>query len=324
MLRYLLKRILIMIPVILAVTVIVFTLMEFVPGDPAIISTGGERVTEEQLNAIRESMGLNRPFFVRLGLYMYNVFFRLDFGSSFINGAPVGPELLARFWTTFRLAISGLILIVVLGVPIGVRAAVRANTAEDRLSMFLTLIGNSMPVFWLALLLVLLFSLRLGWLPSFGSGTFAHFILPAACIALEGTAGIARQTRSSMLEVIRSDYVTTAWSKGLPERKVVYGHALPNALIPIITVCGNSFGRLLGGVVVVETVFAIRGLSVYLLTGINTRDYPVVQGCLIVIAFLFSIVMLLADMFYTFVDPRIKARYVRVKKSGDKIAKTAS
>lgn len=323
MLMYIVKRILIIIPVILAVTVIIFTLMNFVPGDPATISAGGERITEEQLDAIRETMGLDKPFFERLGTYMFNVFFRLDFGNSYTNGAPVGPELLARFWTTFRLAISGLFLIIILGIPIGVRAAVRANTVEDRLSMFLTLIGNSMPVFWLALLLVLLFSLRLGWLPSFGNSSIKHFILPAACIALEGTAGIARQTRSSMLEVIRSDYVTTAWSKGLPERKVVYGHALPNALIPIITVCGNSFGRLLGGVVVVETVFSIRGLSVYLLTGINTRDYTVVQGCLIVIAFLFSIVMLIADLFYTFVDPRIKARYVKIKKSGDKIAKAA-
>jgi len=315
---YVIKRVLTMIPVILAVTIIIFTLMYFVPGDPATISAGGERITEEQLNAIRESMGLNKPFIERLGTYLYNVFFRLDFGISYTNGSPVGPELLARFWTTFRIAISGMVLMIVLGIPIGIRAAVRANTLEDRFSMFLTLIGNSMPLFWLALLLVLLFSLILGWLPSYGSTTFKHFILPCVCVALEGTAGIARQTRSSMLEVIRSDYITTAWSKGLSEARVVYGHALPNALIPIITVIGNQFGRLIGGVVVVETVFSIRGLSVFLLNGINTRDYTVVQGCLVVIAFLFSVVMLIADLFHTFIDPRIKARYVTIKKSGDK------
>ena len=163
-------------------------------------------------------------------------------------------------------------------------------------------------------MLALLFSLKLKWLPSNGSDTWKHFILPCVCVAIEGIAGIARQTRSSMLEVIRSDYVTTAKSKGLSERTVTYGHALPNALIPIITVCGNQFGRLIGGVVVVETVFSIRGLSVYLLNGIFARDYPVVQGCLVVIAFLFSMVMLISDLIYTYIDPRIKARYVTKKK----------
>ena len=322
MIKYIIKRVLMMIPIILAVTIIIFTLMNFVPGDPATISAGGEKISEEQLDAIRESMGLDRPFFERLGMYIYNVFFHLDFGISYTNGSAVGPEILARFFTTFRIAIGGMVLMIIIGVPIGIRSAVRANTAEDRFSMFVTLLGNSMPLFWLALLLVLLFSLTLKWLPSYGSNSFKHFILPIVCVALEGMAGIARQTRSSMLEVIRSDYITTAWSKGLPERSITYGHALPNALIPIITVIGSQFGRLIGGVVVVETIFSIRGLSVYLLNGINTRDYPVVQGCLIVIAFLFSMVMLISDLFYTFVDPRIKARYVKIKKGGAKNATT--
>jgi len=313
-----------MIPIILAVTIIIFTLMNFVPGDPASIAASGESVTEEQLDAIRESMGLNKPFFERLGLYIKNVFLHFDFGNSYTSGTPVGPELLTRFWTTFRIAITGMILMVIIGIPIGIRSAVRANTAEDRISMFLTLIGNSMPLFWLALLLVLLFSLTLKWLPSYGSSSWKHFILPCVCVAFEGMAGIARQSRSSMLEVIRSDYITTARSKGLSEGKVTYGHALPNALIPIITVIGSQFGRLIGGVVVVETVFSIRGLSVYLLNGINTRDYNVVQGCLILIAFLFSVVMLVSDLIYTFVDPRIKARYVKIKKSGDGNAETAA
>ena len=316
MIRYVVKRLLMMIPVVLAVLVIVFTLMYFVPGDPATISAGGERLTEEQLDVIRESMGLNDPYIVRLGNYIKNVVLHLDFGNSYTSGAPVGPELFTRFKTTFKIAVIGMVLMVVVGIPVGIRSAVKANTLEDRLSMAITLVGNSMPMFWLALLLVLLFSLKLHWLPSYGSSTWKHYILPCICVALEGMAGIARQTRSSMLEVIRSDYITTAKSKGLASRAVIYGHALPNALIPIITVIGSQFGKLMGGVIVIETVFSIRGVSVFLLSGINTRDYNVVQACLILIAFLFSVVMLLADLVYIFVDPRIKAKYQRKKKWG--------
>lgn len=314
MIKYIIKRLLLMIPILLAVTFIIFTLMYFVPGDPATIQASGERLTAEQLDAIRESMGLNEPYLKRLLTYIKDVFLHLDFGVSYTDGTEVGPELLVRFWTTFRIAVIGMLLMIIIGVPLGIRSAIRANTLEDRLSMFITLIGNSMPMFWLALMLALLFSLKLKWLPSNGSGTWKHFILPCVCVAIEGIAGIARQTRSSMLEVIRSDYITTAKSKGLSERVVTYGHALPNALIPIITVCGNQFGRLIGGVVVVESVFTIRGLSVYLLNGIFARDYPVVQGCLVVIAFLFSMVMLVSDLIYTYIDPRIKARYVTKKK----------
>jgi len=312
------------IPIALAVTILIFTLMNIVPGDPAIVAASGEVVTEEQLDVVRERMGLNKPFLERLGLYIYNIVVKGDFGVSYTNGSPVGPELLARAGTTFVIAVIGLGLTIMIGVPVGIRAAVRANTLEDRISMFLSNIGNSLPPFWLALLLILFFSLRLKWFPSFGSDTLKHLILPSVCVALQGIAGIARQTRSSMLEVIRSDYVTTAWSKGLSERTVVYGHALPNALIPIITVCGNQFGRLIGGVVVVEKVFSIRGLSVYMLDGINLRDYPVVQGSLVVITLMFCVIMLIADLIYTYIDPRIKAQYVTKKRSGEKNAKTAA
>ena len=325
MILYTLRRILMIIPIALVVTVLIFTLMNIVPGDPARSLAGGEAVTEEQLNVIRERYGLNEPFLNRLGQYLYNVVFKGDFGYSYANGSSVGSELVARASTTFIIAVCGLTISILLGVPIGIRAAVRANTIEDRISMFLTNIGNSMPLFWLALLLILEFSLKRKWFPSFGSSTWKHYVLPSVCVALTGIAGIARQTRSSMLEVIRSDYVTTAWSKGLPERKVVYGHALPNALIPIITVCGNQFGRLIGGVVVVERVFSVRGLSVYMLDGINLRDYPVVQGSLIVITLMFCVIMLIADLIYTFVDPRIKAQYMRkIKKGGSKNAKATA
>lgn len=306
-----------MIPILLAVSVIIFTLMYFVPGDPASISTGGEKVSAEQLDAIRESMGLNRSYIERLVEYVGNVFLRLDFGTSYTYGTPVGPELLSRFWNTAYIGFISLILMMVVGIPVGVRSAVHANKPEDRVSMFTTLLFNSMPPFWLALLLVLLFSLNLGWLPSTGAKSFKYFILPSLSVALGSIAGIARQTRSSMLEVIRSDYVTTARAKGLSERKVVYGNALPNALIPIITVCGNQFGKMLGGVVVIETIFSIPGLGVYMINGINNRDYNVVQGALLVIALMFSVIMLITDLVYAYVDPRIKARYMKSKKKMD-------
>lgn len=300
-----------MIPILLAVTIVIFTIMFFVPGDPATIASGSNIVTAEQLEVIRENMGLNKPYHVRLSEYVQGVFLRLDFGTSYSFGTAVGPELLKRFFSTLFISLFGLVLMVIIGVPIGVRAAVNANKAEDRIYMFFTMLFAAMPTFWVALLLALFFSLRLGWFPSFGADSFAHFVLPSVAVALNGIAIIARQTRSSMLEVIRSDFVTTARSKGLLERIVIYGHALENALIPIITIVGNQFSRALAGVVLIETIFSIPGLGVYLVNGVSARDYNVVQGCLILIAFILCSVMLITDIIYAYVDPRIRARYVR-------------
>ena len=199
MIKFVILRILMMIPLLLAVTIVIFTIMYFVPGDPASVAAGMYIVTDEQLDVIRETMGLNKPYHVRLGEYVQGVFLRLDFGTSYTFGTPVGPELLSRFWNTFYIAVFSLVLMVIVGVPVGVRAAVNANKAEDRISMFFSLLFGSMPTFWVALLLALLFSLILGWLPSFGANSFAHFILPSVAVALNGIAGIARQTRSSML-----------------------------------------------------------------------------------------------------------------------------
>jgi len=311
MIKFVILRILMMIPLLLAVTVIIFTIMYLVPGDPATVASGMAILSDEQLDVIRETMGLNKPYHIRLFEYVKGVFLHLDFGYSYTFGTPVAPELLNRFWNTFYVAFISLILMMLVGVPVGVRAAVHANKAEDRLSMFFSLLFGAMPTFWVALILALIFSLRLGWFPSYGASSFMHFVLPSVAVALNGIAGIARQTRSSMLEVIRSDYVTTARSKGLPEYGVIYGHALENALIPIITVCGNQFGRMLAGVVLIETIFSIPGLGVYLINGVSSRDYNVVQGSLIVIAFLLCAIMLIADVIYAYVDPRIRARYMR-------------
>jgi ABC-type dipeptide/oligopeptide/nickel transport system permease component len=223
----------------------------------------------------------------------------------------VTTELITRFPRTFLIAFLSIILSMIVGIPLGIHAAVHENTFQDRLSMFLSLLGVSMPGFWLALMLVILFALQLRWLPPSGIGGIQYYILPAVANSLNGIASMSRQTRSSMLEVIRADYVTTARAKGQVEGKILYEHALPNALIPIITVIGTRFGMLLGGTLVLETVFSIPGIGSYLLKSINARDYAAVEGSIIFVAFVFSAVMLLVDLIYAFVDPRIRAQYVR-------------
>lgn len=318
MLHYIVKRLVTMIPILLSVAIIVFSLMCFVPGDPVRIALG-DFATQAQVEEFREAYGLNRPYLVRLAEFLKEVFFHLEFGNSYISGTSVSNELISRFPHTLTLAVFSVLMTVALGIPTGIISAVSAGKPGDRVVMLITLLLYSIPAFWLALLLILLFSLKLGWLPSNGVYDWKCYILPVLANSLTQMAAIARQTRASMLEVINSDYVTTARSKGLSERKVIYGHALPNALIPIITVCGARFGMLLGGTTIIETVFSIPGIGTYMVSGINTRDYPIVQGCVLYIAFMFSIIMLLTDLVYAFVDPRIKAQYAR-----QRIAKSSS
>jgi peptide/nickel transport system permease protein len=315
MLTYILKRLLFMIPVILGVTFIVFALMYLTPGDPAMTILGPE-ATHEELEVQRELMGLNDPFIVQFGRYCYKSFIQFDLGKSYNNNRSVSKEIIARFPNTFKVAGISVIFAVLIGMPLGVMAAVNQYTWKDNASMMLALIGVSMPGFWIALLLVLLFSLKLGWLPPTGLGGWKYYILPCLSIAVHGAGGIARQTRSSMLEVIRQDYVTTAKAKGQKQSKVIYVHALRNALIPVITTIGNMLGIQLGGAMVAESIFSIPGLGMYMVTAIKNRDYPVVQGSVLVIAVVFSVIMLLVDIVFAFVDPRIKARYKKAKKIG--------
>lgn len=308
-----------MIPILLAVAILIFTLMNFVPGDPARIALSQNAViTEADLAAKRAEFGLDQPFFTRLISFLEGAFFHLDFGVSYTYSTPVTSLLATRFPITLMLAFLCTLTMVVLGIPAGVSAAVHAGKAGDRISMFITLLFNSMPNFWLGLMLVLFFSLELKLLPSTGIGSPAHFVLPVICGSLSGVASIARQTRASMLEVIRSDFVTTARSKGISERKAIYGHALPNALIPVITVCGQQFGHMLGGISVIEMLFSIPGIGSFLITSINQRDYPSVQGCVIYIAVTFSLMMLITDLIYAFVDPRIKSNYFVQRKKKEK------
>ncbi len=307
--RYVLKRILWMIPIVLGVAILVFTLMTFCPGNPAEIILGST-ATEEALAAKTEELGLNDPFLVRLGNYLVDVFIRHDLGASWATNVSIMTSIKERLPRTLTLTLVTLFLAFGLGIPLGIVAATHQNRWQDSLSMVFALIGVAIPNFWLGLMFVLFFSVRLGWLPSMGiNDGLKSYILPAATAMMGAFATCARQTRSSMLEVIRSDYITTARSKGVPERDVIVKHALKNGLIPIITMFGSTFGHMLGGMMIIETVFAIPGMGTYIITAVNNRDYPVVQGGTIFLAITFSLCMLIVDLLYAAVDPRIKAQY---------------
>lgn len=307
--RYILRRLLMMIPVILGVTILVCTIMYFVPGDPVALKLGAE-ATPEVIEAKRVELGLDGNYLTRLGRYMRNVFFHGDFGKSIQTERLISAELAERFPNTLRLAISSIGLSILIGIPLGVFAAVNAGKPGDYVTMLIALFGVSMPGFWLSLMMVLLFSSVLGWLPPYGSGGFEYWIMPVVSGALSCIGTMARQTRSSMLDVLGQDYIVMAKSKGMSMRKVIFKHALPNALIPVITVAGTVFGASLGGGMLIETIFSIPGIGYYIVTAVNARDFPVVQSSVLVLSVLFSIIILVTDLLMAAVDPRIKARFV--------------
>ena len=313
MIKYIIKRIILMIPVVLCVTILVFTLMQLAPGDPAEVILG-TTATDEQKDALREELGLKDPYVVQLGRYMKKAFLHFDFGTSYVSNVSVGQELVNRFPKTLVFAVWGMILSLVIGIPLGITAAVHQNSPIDYGSMGLALIGTSMPGFWFALVLILFFSAKLGWLPARGIGGIKYWILPIASTAFAGVTTMARQMRSGMLEVIHSDYITMAKAKGVKKRSVIYRHAMPNALIPVVTVAGMSFGTSLGGTLIAETIFSIPGVGVYIVNGVNNRDYIVVQGGVILLATAFSIIMLLVDLIIAWIDPRVKAQITGGKK----------
>lgn len=313
MARYIAKRLLWMIPIVLGVAVIVFTLMSFCPGDPAVIILGSS-ATEAELEAMREELGLNRPYFVRLASFLRDTFLHFDLGKSWITQTSIAAAIAERLPRTMMLTIATMSLSILIGIPLGIMAAINQGGWKDNLCMGFALLGVSIPDFWLALLLIIMFSVKLGWLPAMGIGGIQYYILPALSGCMGGIAVLARQTRSSMLDVIRADYITTARAKGVPELRVIVGHALKNAMIPIITIIGTHFGKMLGGAMVIETIFAIPGMGSYIVSGVNNRDYPVVQASAIFLAIVFSICMLGVDLIYAAVDPRIKARYGKKKR----------
>ena len=310
MIRYIVKRILLMIPVIIGVTWLIFTIMYFTPGDPAQIILGSE-VSTEVLEAKREELGLNKSYIERFVEYAKDVYFHFDFGESYMNGKPVIEDI---FPYTLRVASISVCLALLIGIPLGVIAAVNQYSWKDNASMLVALVGISMPGFWVGQMLSLLFALKLGLLPASGVDGPASYILPCLAIGLTGCASIARQTRSAMLEVIRQDYIVTARAKGIINSKVIFVHGLRNALIPVATQAGTSFGMQLGGAIVAESVFSIPGIGTYMMNSISSRDYPAIQGSVIFVAVVFSLVMLLVDLVYAFIDPRIKAQYAGKKR----------
>jgi peptide/nickel transport system permease protein len=256
-------------------------------------------------------MGLDQPFFVQLGKFLYQLFFKFDLGTSYITRIGVWDEIMVRLPITFVFAFSAMVISVLAGIPLGIMAATHQNHFADSLCMTLALLGVCIPGFWLGLEMILLFSLKLRWLPAFGIDTWHGWILPVFVNSIGSIAMQARQTRSSMLEVIRSDYVVTARAKGLSERTILYQYMLPNGLIPIIQTMGNNLGVSLGGTIIIENVFSISGIGIYMTGAVASRDYAVIRGSVVVLAVMFSLVMLLVDLLFAFVDPRIKAQYER-------------
>lgn len=301
-------------PVLFVVSFIIFSLLYFTPGDPAQIMLG-EQANPEAIAQLREEMGLNDSFFVQFGRYVLNIL-QGDLGTSYKTGRPVIDELLARLPTTMLLSFLSIVVAVGIGIPVGIISATKQYSWFDNGAMVFALLGVSMPNFWQGMVLILIFSVNLNWLPASGFYTPAHWILPCITIGTSTAAIITRMTRSSMLEVIRQDYIRTARAKGQKESVIILHHQLKNALIPVITVIGLQFGYLLGGAVLTESIFAIPGLGKLMVDSIKARDYQVVQGGVLLIAAAFIIVNLFVDILYAYADPRIKANYSTSKKTG--------
>jgi peptide/nickel transport system permease protein len=312
--RYVVRRLLLLVPVLLGVSVIIFMVLHLSPGDPAEIMLGSQ-ATQADLERLRAELGLNQPLYVQY-VHWLGLVVRGDLGRSIWMKRPVLGEVLGRFKATLILTGAGLLLSTVIGLALGIASAVRPNSVLDRLSAVASLFGASMPVFWLGIVLMVIFALWLGWLPA--SGMFApygggdlrdllvHLALPAVTLAAASVTIIARLTRSTMLETLGQDYIRTARAKGVVERAVVLRHGLKNALIPIVTVIGVQAGYLLGGAVLTETVFAWPGVGTLMVQGILARDFPLVQGCVLVVALSFVLINLVVDLLYAWLDPRIR------------------
>lgn len=306
--KYIAKRLLMLIPVIIGVSFLVFFIMAMTPGDTA-KTILGEDAPPEALEAFREEYGLNDPIPVRYANYMIKLV-QGDLGKSYKTDRPVFEEVMSRFPATLELAFWGMVFAVALSIPIGIISATKQYSLIDSISMVFALLGVATPNFWLGLMLIIVFSLNLGILPSGGNNAgFASLILPVITLGTGCMANITRTTRSSMLEVIRQDYIRTAKAKGVSKNKVINKHALKNALIPVVTVIGLQFGSLLGGAVLTETVFSWPGIGQFLVASIKAKDAPSVLGCVIIFSICFSIVNLAVDILYAFIDPRIKSKY---------------
>lgn len=309
MIRYILKRILWMIPILIGVTLLVFSILYFSPGDPA-RTILGEGASEKDIQVLREQLGLNKSFIERYADFLFNAV-KGDFGTSYQNGTDISPELLKRFPNTFTIAIGGLAIAILIGIPLGILSAVKQYSFLDSAVLFIGLVISSLPAFFVAILFVLIFALQLGWFPAIGTSGFKSFILPCTSISLGAIASLMRLTRSSMLEVIKADYVRTARAKGAGEVRIMFYHCLQNALMPVITTIGSSLTGMMATAVVIEQVFSIEGMGSFLVNGVRAKDAPVVLGCVTFLAIIGAISNLFVDILYGYVDPRIKSLYRR-------------
>jgi glutathione transport system permease protein len=294
-----------MIPILLIITIIAFLFVHLTPGDPIRIMYGAE-LDQETYQTLRAKEGFDQPLIVQYGTYMYNMLVHGDFGSSYRTKTEVSSEIMRRFGFTFTLTMLAMFWAILIGIFVGIISATKRNTVWDRLGMVSAITALSVPEFWFGLMVMQIFAVQLGWFPTSGSGTFAHIFLPSITLGFGVAATIVRFTRSSVLEVMREDYVRTARAKGQKESVVVWSHVLRNALIPVVTMTGLQFGFLIGGAVVVEQVFAWPGLGSYLVDSILARDYPVIQALILLFSFQFLVVNLLVDISYGFLNPQIR------------------
>ncbi|MDO4314435.1 MAG: ABC transporter permease [Oscillospiraceae bacterium] len=305
--KYVLKRLVAMIPVLICVTFLVFMIFQYAEGDPARMILGFD-ATEEAVAELREEMGLNDPKIVQYGRYMWNLLHG-DFGTSYSTRMPVVTELASRFPNTLKLAAVSIVVAMAVSISLGVLAAIKQNSIFDMFSMVLALLGISLPTFWIGLICIIIFSVHLDWLPSGGSEGLRSMVLPVITLSMNSVAAITRTTRSSMLDVIHSDYNRTAKSKGLSKSEVIWRHTLPNALIPTLTVAGIQTCFMVSGTIMVENVFAWPGIGRLLVSATQNRDVPLALGCIILFSVSFSLINLVVDLLYAAVDPRIRASY---------------
>ena len=311
MIKYIINRLLVLIPVIIGISFIIFSIMYLTPGDPARLILG-DNASEEQIYELREEMGLNKPFLIQYANYVINAI-RGDFGISYRNRNRVSKEISARLPTTLILTFCGITLSVIIGVPIGIISAVKQYTLIDALSLTVAMILTSVPAFWLGLMLILYLSLNLNLLPATGVETWKNFVMPSLTLSAGTMATLIRVSRSTMLEVIRQDYIRTARAKGANENRIVFKHALQNALLPIITMIGINFGIQLAGAIVIETVFAMPGLGTLMIASVRMKDTPTVMAAILLVALAIGIINLIVDILYALIDPRIRLQYAKIR-----------
>ena len=309
MIRYVLMRLIMIIPILIGVTFFLFMLLTLAPGDPAQIALGSG-ATEEQLDLFRAQNGLNAPALVQYFNYMKNAVTG-DFGISFMTRQNVNSMIGIRVGSTLILSFAAMFLTVLVSMPLGINMAVKQNSIFDNVMRIVTIIFTSMPQFWLALMMILLFSVALNWLPSAGFTSFKHAIMPVVCLAFGGITMCARTGRSSMLEVLNQDYIRTARAKGLSKGYIIRRHVLKNSMLPMVSVYGRIVATCFSGSVVLETIFGINGIGTMMTNALRQKDVPAIMGCILISACVITVVNLLTDITYAFIDPRIKSKYVR-------------